>query len=201
MAITPPLPQRSPRIRRHNLHNYTSLVSTNGSYGVRVVLALPHLTPQPNMMKPHPNHQYYSAPPLHITLLWTNGHHPLSLNDPHVSGEDIIYTIIPALCQQVEAVMCIVVLALPHLTPPWYPVCVSIPSHFIYELAKAASTAPVPAVVKKWVKKSAKIGVTVKYTGWLHTVLVRRANYCTAGNFCWVQIFAIFADRPASAKI
>ena len=41
---------------------------------------------------------------------------PPSLNDPHVS-EDIIYTIIPALCQQMEAVMCVVVLVLPHLTP------------------------------------------------------------------------------------
>ena len=31
----PPLPQRSPRIRRrHNLHNYTSLVPTNGSCDV-----------------------------------------------------------------------------------------------------------------------------------------------------------------------
>ena len=28
-----------------------------------------------------------------------------------------------------------------------------------------------------------------------------RNMYCIAGNFCWVQIFAIFADRPASAKI
>ena len=25
--------------------------------------------------------------------------------------------------------------------------------------------------------------------------------YCIAGNFRWVQVFAIFADRPASAKI
>ena len=36
----------------------------------------------------------------------------LSLNDPHVSGEDIIYTIIQAWYQEIEAVMCIV-LALP----------------------------------------------------------------------------------------
>jgi len=43
----------------------------------------------------------------------------LSLNDPHVSGEDIIYTIIPALCQQMEAVMCVVVLPLPHFTKFW----------------------------------------------------------------------------------
>ena len=35
MAITPPLPQRSTHIRRrHNLHNYTSLVSTNRSYNM-----------------------------------------------------------------------------------------------------------------------------------------------------------------------
>ena len=27
------------------------------------------------------------------------------------------------------------------------------------------------------------------------------ASYRIAGNFRWVQIFAIFADRPASAKI
>ena len=72
----------------------------------------------PSTMKPHPNQQYYSAPPPHVALLRTNGHHPLlSLNDRHVSGEDIIYTIIPAWCQQMEAVMCVVVLALPHLTP------------------------------------------------------------------------------------
>ena len=51
-------------------------------------------------------------------------------------------------------------------------------SQFIYELARAASTAPVPALVKEWVKKiSVKIGVTVKYTNRLHTMLVRRANY------------------------
>ena len=51
-------------------------------------------------------------------------------------------------------------------------------SQFIYELARAASTALVPALVKEWVKKiSAKIGVTVKYTNQLHTVLVRCANY------------------------
>ena len=30
----PPLPQRSPRIRRHRQHNYESLASTNGSYDV-----------------------------------------------------------------------------------------------------------------------------------------------------------------------
>ena len=39
--------------------------------------------------------------PPHVAQLWTNGHHPLlSLNDPHVSGEDKIYTIIPALCNK-----------------------------------------------------------------------------------------------------
>ena len=72
-------------------------------------------------MKPHPNHQYYSAPPPHVTLLWTNGYHLLpSLNDPHISGEDIIYTIIPALYPQMEGVMCIVVLALSHLIPHFH---------------------------------------------------------------------------------
>ena len=50
VAITPPiLPHRSPRIRRrHNLHNYTSLASTNRSYDVRnSVHAPPHDTPTP----------------------------------------------------------------------------------------------------------------------------------------------------------
>ena len=51
VAITPPiLPHRSPHIRRrHNLHNYTSLASTNRSYDVRnSVHAPPHdtLTPK-----------------------------------------------------------------------------------------------------------------------------------------------------------
>ena len=37
-----PLPQRSPRIRRrHNLHNYASLASTNGSYDVRSSVGAP----------------------------------------------------------------------------------------------------------------------------------------------------------------
>ena len=30
---------------------------------------------------------------------------------------------------------------------------------------------------------------------------IPKHNYRIAGNFRWVQIFAIFADRPASAKI
>ena len=38
----PPLPQRPPRIRRrHNLHNYASLASTNGSYDVRSSVGAP----------------------------------------------------------------------------------------------------------------------------------------------------------------
>ena len=41
---------------------------------------------------------------------------PLSLNDPHALGEDIIYTIMQALPQQMGATMCVVVLALPHPT-------------------------------------------------------------------------------------
>ena len=32
-------------------------------------------------------------------------------------------------------------------------------------------------------------------------ISVVNGAYCIAGNFRWVQIFAIFADRPASAKI
>ena len=41
----PPLPQRSPRVRRrHNLHNYTALSQRTGTLRNAVVLALPHLT-------------------------------------------------------------------------------------------------------------------------------------------------------------
>ena len=42
---------------------------------------------------------------------------PLSLNDPHALGEDIIYTIMRALAQQMGATMCVAVLALPPDTP------------------------------------------------------------------------------------
>ena len=31
--------------------------------------------------------------------------------------------------------------------------------------------------------------------------VMRIISYRIEGNFCWVQIFAIFADRPASVKI
>ena len=51
----PPLPQRSPHIRRrHNLHNYTSLAPTNGSCDVRSsVGAPPPDTPTATCSAPH----------------------------------------------------------------------------------------------------------------------------------------------------
>ena len=39
----PPLPQRSPRIRRHNLHNYASLASTNRTQEKRNSVGTPPL--------------------------------------------------------------------------------------------------------------------------------------------------------------
>ena len=42
LSVTPCTAQRSPRIRRrHNLHNYASLASTNGSYNVRSSVGAP----------------------------------------------------------------------------------------------------------------------------------------------------------------
>ena len=56
----PPLPQRSPRIRRrHNLHNYTSLTPTNGSCDVRSSVGAP----------PPDTPHFYNRRPLPFCLL------------------------------------------------------------------------------------------------------------------------------------
>ena len=69
------------------------------------------------MKNPYPYPLNYSAPPPQVAQSRTSGHHPsLFLNDPHAL-EDTGYIIMQALLQQMEATMCVAVLALPHLTP------------------------------------------------------------------------------------
>ena len=86
----------------------------------------PHAPPSPssptnsltsfcNTSSQHDDHLIYSVPPPQVR---TSGHHPPSLNDPHALDKDKIYTIIQALCRQVRATLCVVVLTLSHLTPP-----------------------------------------------------------------------------------
>ena len=43
--------------------------------------------------------------------------------------------------------------------------------------------------------------VCVLHTSLLPGPATNDVKYRIAGNFCWVQIFAIFADRPTSVKI
>ena len=63
----------------------------------------------------------YLVPPPQVVQFRTSGHHPhlslkLGLTDPHALEEDIIYTVMQALCSQIGAMMC-AVLVLPHMTP------------------------------------------------------------------------------------
>ena len=79
------------------------------------------VTLAPSVMKPYPDHLNYSAPPPQVVQFGTSGHHPhvslkLGLNDPHALEEDIIYAVMQALCSQIGATMC-AVLVLPHMTP------------------------------------------------------------------------------------
>ena len=64
--------------------------------------------------------ELFSPTPSIIQNKWPSPPPPLSLNDPHALGEDIIHTIMQALAQRMGATMCVAVLVLPPPTtaPP-----------------------------------------------------------------------------------
>lgn len=51
-------------------------------------------------------------------------------------------------------------------------------SQLLYDITCGDSTSPVVSVVENWIQLiGAKIGVAIKYTKRIHTILVQRANY------------------------
>ena len=58
-----------------------------------------------------------------------------------------------------------------------------------------------PMVIQLIIAKRLSARLLIMQCGQFAFVGMYVCRYRIAGNFRWVQIFAIFADRPASAKI